>query len=259
MPTSTPLYYDDGSRRHVLGMAGSSIGSKKYELSQCDACGATVAWAQSTRTGKWYLCETADYHTDAGHERHRAVPYRYHECSTREPVPAPTPAPTVDGLTADEHRAQADAASQRVAESWERSDTDGFMSQWAGDLSARLHTAQANLLEAGGVAEFPGLFNAAGQRVKARQVRGSDFYGNPEQKWVVLDANDNVLHWVNNPADWHNPSARSKMHKLGLHVEYEQAPAKAKLDGTTSTNVSVITYRTDGGYPEDAVLYEEAT
>ena len=39
---------------------------------------------------------------------------------------------------ADEHRQMAAKAEQDKAESWERSDTDGFLSQWASGLTASL-------------------------------------------------------------------------------------------------------------------------
>lgn len=41
--------------------------------------GAPVAWAKSTKTGKWYVCETAEYSTDTA-AKFRAVPYRFHTC-----------------------------------------------------------------------------------------------------------------------------------------------------------------------------------
>lgn len=84
MSTFTPVKRD-GRRVYVSGMAASSIANKSYALSRCD-CGAEVAWAKSSKSGKWYPCETHEYMTDAGHPRHRAAPYQPHKCIVPEPV-----------------------------------------------------------------------------------------------------------------------------------------------------------------------------
>lgn len=54
------------------------------------------------------------------------------------------------GKTADEWKALAQAARTESAASWERSDTDGFMSQWANDEMARRYDFCAELAETGG-------------------------------------------------------------------------------------------------------------
>ena len=60
-------------------MAASSIADKHYRLMICGDCNREVAWAESSKTGKWYLCDTVEYTTpEAGHPRHRAVPYSPH-------------------------------------------------------------------------------------------------------------------------------------------------------------------------------------
>lgn len=78
-PNYTPVY-EDGARKEIQGMAASSIGKKFYQVSQCDCCHKYVAWAQSSKTGKWYVCDTAEYSTEGGYDRFRAVPYSYHQC-----------------------------------------------------------------------------------------------------------------------------------------------------------------------------------
>jgi hypothetical protein len=162
---------------------------------------------------------------------------------------------TVAERTAEELRADAARAEQSAIDSFERSDTDGFLSQWASGISARLYRAQADLLDKGGVSDFLGLFTEDGERVKARLVNGQ--YG---LVWAVLDEQDNVGVWVGYPDQMEAtdpPSKRTKMGKLGLHMEWESAPAKAKiaangtgLSGAATAHVSV--YRTDGGFPEGA-------
>ena len=48
---------------------------------------------------------------------------------------------------ADELRQQAKEAHQRSIDPFERCDTDGFLSQWASDCSARLLLEEADLAE----------------------------------------------------------------------------------------------------------------
>lgn len=65
-----------------------------------------------------------------------------------------------EGRTAEQWREEARASEQRRADSWERSDTDGFMSQWASGLMAQEYELKAKLAEAGGVTETTAIFDA---------------------------------------------------------------------------------------------------
>lgn len=56
--------------------------------------------------------------------------------------------------TAVELRTRAAAERQEARESFERCDTDGFLSQWASGINARLHEAQARIAENNGMAVF---------------------------------------------------------------------------------------------------------
>lgn len=66
----------------------------------------------------------------------------------------PDTALTYLGKTAAEWREMAAQSDRRRQESWERSDTDGFLSQWASDTMARKYDACAELASLGGVIEF---------------------------------------------------------------------------------------------------------
>lgn len=61
----------------------------------------------------------------------------------------------------EERRLAAEAESARQ-ESYERSDTDGFVSQWASGLTAQKHRLQAELAESGGKTEASALFDTNG-------------------------------------------------------------------------------------------------
>ena len=71
---------------------------------------------------------------------------------------------------ADELRSEAAKREQSAADSFDRCDTDGFLSQWASGLTARELRLQAEIEEADGLAEFRGLFDKDGNRIKAKLV-----------------------------------------------------------------------------------------
>lgn len=153
----------------------------------------------------------------------------------------------------DEHLEAAAAHEAERHASIERSDTDGFVSQWASGLNAQLERRRAQLAADGGVATFRGLYHAAtGVRVQAKIV--DTRYG---RKWLVLRSDGSAAHWIT-PG-----STRGKIKAAGLVERDELAPATADhwsppgargLSGATS--VQVVVSRTDGGYPDDAIPFD---
>lgn len=84
---------------------------------------------------------------------------------------ATTTAPgTFRGKTADEWRATMRRHHSDAADSFERCDTDGFLSQWASGVNAAHAETCAELADANGRATFPALFDLNGNHVPARQV-----------------------------------------------------------------------------------------
>lgn len=126
----------------------------------------------------------------------------------------------------DVHRLRAAEASQRVQESWERSDTDGFMSQWAYDMTTRVELLKADVADNGGVWEFPVLVDErTGEVVPARMVNTR--YGS---KWAVfatdMDANltdGEVVRWVG----LGDKALSNKGYKVGM----QERPAKVVTQG----------------------------
>jgi hypothetical protein len=156
-------------------------------------------------------------------------------------------------------RDEAAAHDRAAQESFERSDTDGFLSQWASGLTAQLKRREADLLDAGGVATFPGLYDReTGERVRAKIVYVDDQYaGGKKPMWLVLDAADKAVMWL--PA-YKGNSKLSKLWKNGFEERDETAPAKAFMDGRgrgLSGSAWVATKRTDGGFPESARFLAE--
>lgn len=124
--------------------------------------------------------------------------------------------------TAEEHRAAARRAEESARESFERCDTDGFLSQWASGLSAQVHRANAKVAEAGGMGLFgrTKLVTLDGEETDARAVETR--FGT---RWR-LDSTDEWLAY--------KPKRESTLAKRGYReVEVtEVAPAKARIIGT---------------------------
>jgi len=167
----------------------------------------------------------------------------------------------MDKMTANDYRERGDKSFEKERESFDRCDTDGFVSQWCHNLSGQQDHLQAKILENGGKSTFPGLFHrGSGVRVKAKLVSVYNrFSYSHEPKWMVLDSNDKAVLWL--PA-LKTRQKLSKLYKLGFMERDERAPAKAKIAGHGTgfsglVTCHVITARTDGGYPDHAVPYDE--
>lgn len=78
---------------------------------------------------------------------------------------------TYKGKTADQWRALAEKALQERAESFERCDTDGFMSQWASGVMAQRYRLCALLAETKGLHEFTVAVDSEGNRIEAEIVK----------------------------------------------------------------------------------------
>lgn len=146
--------------------------------------------------------------------------------------------------TAAELREQAAQHERDAAESFERCDTDGFVSQWASGLNAQAARTNAMIAENGGLATFVRtrlVSIETGEPVEdARKVQTR--YG---AKWRI-DSTDEWLPYA--------PARESTLAKRGYREvdEFATAPALAKLaapkgarglSGATSVYVAVV--RTD--------------
>lgn len=165
-------------------------------------------------------------------------------------------------------REKAEAARQSARDSWERSDTDGFLSQWSSNLTARKLDMEADLLEAGGTDVFAALYDRHGRRLRARLVDGQ--WG---PTWVVQTSTGGTV-WVPDTVTWdevpaahgtryENPrfGPRTKATKLGLRRGEEQAPARVEMVGSGTGlgslhTVRPVVRRADTGYPANAVPWE---
>jgi hypothetical protein len=121
-------------------------------------------------------------------------------------------------------REEARAAELSAQESFERCDTDGFLSQWASGLTAQLKRRQADLLEEGGKAWFTTLADLDGNWVPSKLV--DTRYGT---RWVLLDANGRFIQ-----GSWMGafPRRRSTMTRKGFREVQGLWPAVAKMQGS---------------------------
>ena len=164
-------------------------------------------------------------------------------------------------LTPEEHRRLAREADDKAYESFERSDTDGFLSQWALGLSAQKHRLAAEIAEAGGRAEFPALFDLEGNLVPAKLVRTQ--YGT---SWAVLadedDPHGEVAKWVGRSRAESPERQVETMEKKGYREGTVRARAKADIVGTghgLSGTAWVTTVRVDGGFSRDVEVVDDGT
>jgi hypothetical protein len=129
--------------------------------------------------------------------------------------------------TATEFRAQAQAARQSAADSWERSDTDGFVSQWASGLTAREYDLKADLAERGDVdAFYDSVMDADGNVAPARVVETR--YGS---KVAIFASWEDADTYGAPVKAWASPTDRA-LRKYGLRMAWRTAPAKVVYTGS---------------------------
>jgi hypothetical protein len=162
------------------------------------------------------------------------------------------------GRSEEELRAMAAVCEQRKEDSFQRSDTDGFVSQWASGLTAELYRTQADIRASGDMAEFTGLYEG-NRRVKARIVSYHNKYTHRQDiKWVVADDDP-----VCKKRKWIPVGKNSRIQReLGLHEEKELAAAWAKMDGRgtgLSGTAWVATYRTGDKWGLDSIRLEDVS
>lgn len=108
---------------------------------------------------------------------------------------------------ANDLRRQAAESAQRARESWERSDTDGFVSQWASNITHDELIMKAELIENGGSYERDLLFDLEGNLILAKEIETKFGYS-----WMILDPDNprgSALGWFNE-SKARNPETKIK-------------------------------------------------
>lgn len=143
--------------------------------------------------------------------------------------------------TVTELLTQAQQHEQAAQDSFDRCDTDGFLSQYASNLNALLCRARADIARRNGFYSFPCLMKGE-RRVDARLIDGQ--FG---RVWLLSEAEAGVFRRQFIPFAGSGSSRVQK--RLGLHEGEEDAPAAARIVGEgagLSGRAWVEIYRTDG-------------
>lgn len=144
---------------------------------------------------------------------------------------------------------------RREEESFQRCDTDGFLSQWALSIGAQRDEANAKILDNGGYARFPVLCDADGNVIADREFRFENPH--PVGFGVLVSYSWKLTgKYVDQCGRrWIPSGPRSRIQKkLGLHEETRWFPAVAEIHapgtgmaGAASASVRVVRMDTGKG------------
>lgn len=130
-----------------------------------------------------------------------------------------------DQTSAADHRAAAAKAEAEKEASFQRSDTDGFLSQWASGLTAQLEIRKAEIVEAGGTAAFRVLCDADLTPVPAVEIKTRFGY-----RWAVFASAKDANSFGADIVEWIGTSAKAAARK-GYRIGLQQREAQAFMDG----------------------------
>lgn len=161
-------------------------------------------------------------------------------------------APVESVTTADEHRAAAVEHDRKSAESFDRCDTDGALTQWGHDMLAQEHRLAARIAENGGTWTFPALFDLDGNLVAAKNIKTPYGYA-----WGILESDDpssRVVRWFNE-SEARTAAVRNRNNaRKGYTVGRVKAPARAELKGGNIMSVTAVPVRLDDGFSRDVEI-----
>lgn len=156
--------------------------------------------------------------------------------------------------TSTEYLAKARQHEQDAIESFDRCDTDGFVSQWASGVMADKARLEAWLAARGGSDDFAALFDLDGNLVAAKLINTK--YG---LSWGILatdDPSSRVVRWVGAC-----PKRESTMRKKGFYEGTVRCPAHVTLSGSGTglsgaLTVRPYTARNDRGFSRDVEIID---
>lgn len=142
---------------------------------------------------------------------------------------------------AAQYRAEARGNDQAAYDSFERCDTDGFLSQWAHGQMATRYLRAAQILENGGCAEFIALFDLEGNLVPAKYMETKFGWA-----WALLEVSEDesiqrIVGWFNESRAKNEETARRNNAKKGYRLGRVRAACYYNI-----TNGHLV--RTDGEY-----------
>lgn len=123
--------------------------------------------------------------------------------------------------TAEQYRKGSRQHEQNAADSFERCDTDGFLSQWASQQNARIEDALADLAERDCIATVVFLCDEQGNKVNARPIATK--YGT---SWGVRDESGKIVKFVA-----YRPARKSTLAKHGYQELELECKCVVKVSG----------------------------
>tara|TARA_R110002153_G_scaffold203824_1_gene356718 strand:- start:7593 stop:8087 length:495 start_codon:yes stop_codon:yes gene_type:complete len=146
-------------------------------------------------------------------------------------------------------RAEASQHEQDAADSFERCDTDGFMSQWASGCNAAKKRLQADIEDNDGLADVPALFDLDGGLIPAKLIdtRFGTSWG-IFKSWDALNGSGDIVRWVGA-----FPARRSTLANKDVMEGRVMARAYADLRGKSACNVTAVIVRTQFDGNEEIV------
>lgn len=127
----------------------------------------------------------------------------------------------------DKYREQAAEKAQAAQESWETSDTDGFVSQWAHNVRQRELLLKADVADAGNTWLFPALRNKeSGDVVPARLL--DTRYGS---SWAVFGSAEEANERDSVVREWVGTGERA-IAKRGYELVWQRRPARVVVSGS---------------------------
>lgn len=153
-----------------------------------------------------------------------------------------------------QHLAAARQHEQNAIDSFDRCDTDGFVSQWASGVLAAEEHEKAYLAGNGGVEDFAALFDLHGNLVAAKLV--TTRYG---LCWGILttdDPNSRIAKFITA-----FPKRESTMARKGFYEGTVRCPAHVSLAGSGTglsgaLSVRPCIRRNDRGFSRDVVIID---
>jgi hypothetical protein len=124
----------------------------------------------------------------------------------------------------EELREKARRLTEKAEESFERSDTDGFLSQWANNLSARKALVEAEIEDAGGLGKIACIVDADDRIAPVRPIetKFGQKFARFEDFQAANDRGGQVVEWL----------TASRLEKAGYRRAFCLRPAKAEIVGS---------------------------
>lgn len=161
---------------------------------------------------------------------------------------------TMTDTTAAEYLSKANQHEQDAIDSFDRCDTDGFVSQWASGVMAAEARLNAHLANQDGKSEFPALFDLAGNLIAAKLV--TTRYG---ECWGILSTDDPSSRITKFVGAF--PKRVTTMTRKGYYEGTVRCPAHAALAGSGTGISAALTVRpyiarSDRGFSRDVEIVD---